>query len=95
MKVGLDEVEHVSRLARIRLKEQEISKFSKELSSILEYMELLDELETRDVSPTVHTLSITNALRADNNRPSVSQKEALLNAPSVSNGMFSVPKVIE
>ncbi len=95
MKVDLREVEHVSRLARIYLTDTEKSKFSAELSSILEYMDLLSEVDTTDVTPTVHTLSIINALRHDARKPSIPHDDALQNAPSESNGMFSVPKVIE
>ena len=95
MKITMDEVEHVARLARIHLKKDEKTRFSKELNSILGYMDLLSDVDTAGIEPTVHTQSITNALRGDKRKSSQTIKQALSNAPSEIRGMFSVPKVIE
>lgn len=95
MKISLTEVKYVARLARIRLNEEEKARFLKELNSILDYMDLLSEVDTEDVSPTTHTQHITNALREDIKRASQPLKDTLANAPAKADGAFIVPGIIE
>ncbi len=95
VKISLSEVEYVARLARIRLNEEEKIRFLKELNSILDYMDLLSEVDTTDVSPTTHTQHITNALRKDIKRASQPLKDALANAPAKADDAFIVPGIIE
>ena len=95
MKITKSEVEHVARLARLELTEEEKARMLAQLDSILRYMEKLNELDTRDVEPTSHVLPIVNVMREDELRPCLSQEEALANAPDRYDVFFRVPKIIE
>ena len=90
-----EEVLHIARLARLKLTEEEIELYREQLGRILDYFKKLEELDTSDVEPTSHVLDVKNVLRADEPRPSVSQEEALRNAPKKRDGYFEVPQVIE
>jgi aspartyl-tRNA(Asn)/glutamyl-tRNA(Gln) amidotransferase subunit C len=89
------DVEHIAHLARLRLSEAEKEKFGVQLSSILAYVEKLNELDTSGVEPTSHVLAIGNVMRDDALRPSLSADEALLNAPDRADNFYRVPKIIE
>jgi aspartyl-tRNA(Asn)/glutamyl-tRNA(Gln) amidotransferase subunit C len=95
MKIIKKEIEHLSVLARISLSEDEKELFGSQLSSILDYMEKLNELDTKDIEPTSHVLSLYNVVRDDTPRPSISQEDALMNAPDHTEKFFRVPKIIE
>ena len=87
-----DQVLHVARLARLQLSEQEIERFSVELSKVLEYVETIEELgNLDDVPPTAHVVDVENALRADEPRPSLPLEVALESAPDAAQGGFRVP----
>ena len=87
-----DQVLHVARLARLHLSEEEIDRFSGELSKVLEYVETIEELGSLDdVPPTSHVVNVENALRADEPRPSLPVETALENAPDAAQGGFRVP----
>ena len=94
MAISRADVLHVSRLARLQLNEGEIEKLTSRLGSILEYISILNELDTEDVPPTAHVLEITNVFRDD--VVSASPIEGMEQmAPDFSAGHFRVPKVIE
>src|SRR5216684_3529856 len=96
MKVTENEVAHVADLANLELTEQERTRLAKDLNSILEYIDRLNELDTSNVPPMAQvTGSATNAMRADELRPSLPNEAALQNAPDAHGGFFRVPKVIE
>lgn len=95
MKITKQEVEHVARLARLELSEQEKEKLTDQLSSILTYVETLNTLDTKGVEPTSHVLDIKNVMRDDVAMPSLSQERALANAPDKAAGHYKVPKIIE
>jgi aspartyl-tRNA(Asn)/glutamyl-tRNA(Gln) amidotransferase subunit C len=95
VKITQDLVLHVAKLARLKLEPHELEKFKKELSSILEYMDVLHEVNTDGVNPTFHTNSTANALRGDEVWSSQSKGDALSNAPKVLDGCIVVPRVIE
>ena len=87
-----DQVLHVARLARLKLTEEEIDRFSGELSKVLDYIETIEELGSLDdVPPTSHVINVENALRADEPTPSLTQEEALAAAPDPAQGGFRVP----
>ena len=86
-----DQVLHVARLARLELSEQEVERFSGELSKVLDYIELISQLDLEDVPPTSHVIDVENALRADEPRPSLPQDVALAAAPDAALGGFRVP----
>ena len=89
------DVEHIAHLARLRLSQEEKEKFGAQLSSILTYVEKLNELDTSGVEPTSHVLAIGNVMREDALRPSLPTDEALLNAPDRADSFYRVPKIIE
>ena len=95
MKITMQEVEHVARLARLELNEKEKEKMRSQLDSILSYIDKLNELDTSAVEPTSHVLPLTNVFREDEVRPSISQEEALANAPDRHDLLFRVPKILE
>lgn len=88
-------VKHVAYLARLELKEEELEKFTGQLSGILDYMEKMQALDTQSVSPTSHAMPLQNVFREDKVTPSLSVEEALKNAPAKEGNFFKVPKVIE
>lgn len=87
-------VAHVARLSRLELSPEERDRFRTQLGDILAYVQRLNALDLADVPPTVHARPAANVLRDDEVRPSLSQREALANAPAVENGYFVVPPVI-
>ncbi len=95
MKITREEVKHVAKLARLALKEEEIEQFTRQLSDILTYVEKLNELDTKDVEPTLHILPVNNVLREDEISASIERGRALMNAPDRTEEFFRVPKVIE
>jgi len=95
MKITKQEVEHVAKLARLELSEQEKERLTDQLSNILTYVEKLNELDTSGVEPTSHVLDINNVMRDDVPRESLPQERALANAPEKAAGHYKVPKIIE
>ena len=95
MKISRQEVEHVAKLARLELSEQEKEKLTDQLSNILTYVEKLNELDSTGVEPTSHVLDIKNVMRDDVAAPSLPQERALANAPDKAAGHYKVPKIIE
>lgn len=88
-------VEHVARLARLALSDEEIERFAEQLDRILEYCALLDAQPIEGVPPTSHVIPITNVLRDDVVTPSLSREEVLGQAPAHEAGFFRVPRVLE
>lgn len=95
MSVTRKDVEHVANLARLELSEQEQALLTDQMNAILKYAEKLNELNTEHVEPTTHVLPVTNVMREDEVRPSVSVETALKNAPDEEDGQFKVPAVLE
>jgi len=89
--IGREQVLHVARLARLRLSEDEIERMSSELSSILDHIEKIEELELDDVEPTSHVVQLENVLRADEPRPSWPRERILEQAPDAADNGFRVP----
>lgn len=88
-------VEHLSRLARLSLTEDEKERFGGQLSDILKYVETLNELDTRNAEPTSHVIDLRNVTREDEPRESLPRDEALMNAPDGTERFYRVPKIIE
>jgi aspartyl-tRNA(Asn)/glutamyl-tRNA(Gln) amidotransferase subunit C len=86
-----DQVLHVARLARLELTDDEVERYSGELSKVLDYIEKIEELDLTDVEPTSHVVDVENALRADEPRPSWPREVVLEAAPDPSDGGFRVP----
>lgn len=95
MKITKKEVEYVASLAQLELSEEEKETFTKQLDSILAYVEKLNELDTRHIEPTSHVLPIKNIFRDDDVEASITTDDALSNAPDQQDGYFKVPRIIE
>jgi aspartyl-tRNA(Asn)/glutamyl-tRNA(Gln) amidotransferase subunit C len=95
MEITREHVEHVAKLARLAISEEEQALFSRQLSSILTYVETLNRVDTAQVEPTSHVIPMQNVLREDTAKASLSRDEALANAPDADQGCFRVPKIIE
>jgi aspartyl-tRNA(Asn)/glutamyl-tRNA(Gln) amidotransferase subunit C len=89
------DVKYVAHLARISLSPEEEQKLGAQLGNILGYIEKLKEADVAGVEPTAHAFPLVNVTRADQARPSISNEEALRNAPAKANGLFIVPKIVE
>jgi aspartyl-tRNA(Asn)/glutamyl-tRNA(Gln) amidotransferase subunit C len=88
-------IKYVAHLARIALTPEEETKLSSQLGSILGYIEKLKEVDVSKVEPTAHAIPLVNVTRPDETGPSLSQEDALRNAPAKANGLFIVPKIVE
>ena len=95
MSVTPEEVRHIAKLARLRLSDAEQKVMAEQLSSILDYIEQLNELDVSDVEPMSHVLDLVNATREDVVNQRITHEEALKNAPSADSDYFRVPRVIE
>jgi aspartyl-tRNA(Asn)/glutamyl-tRNA(Gln) amidotransferase subunit C len=89
------DVKYVAHLARITLSPAEEQKIGAQLGNILGYIEKLRELDVSQVEPTAHAVPLINVMRPDEVRPSLTNEEALRNAPAKANGLFLVPKIVE
>ena len=89
--ISRDQVLHVARLARLRLSEDEIERMSRELSTVLDHIEKISELDLEGVPPTSHVVEVENVLRADEPRESWPLEEALALAPDATPAGFRVP----
>ena len=97
MASSLDEttVRHVANLARLDLTDDEVVRFAEQLSSILGYVEQLNELDTTDTPPTAHGLPVNNVFRDDTVQACWGPGRALQNAPQCQDGFFKVPRVLD
>jgi len=89
------DVNYISKLARLKLTEEEKIKFSKQLTKILEFMNTLNEIDTNDIKPTSHVIELNNVFREDVVKPSELADDILANAPEREGLYFKVKKVIE
>ncbi len=89
-----EEIEHIGWLARIALSEAEKGLFEQQLSSILEYFAVLDEVDTTDVEPTYHVIGITDVVRKDEPTEALTQAEVLQNAAKTEQGYFKSPRIL-
>jgi aspartyl-tRNA(Asn)/glutamyl-tRNA(Gln) amidotransferase subunit C len=95
MKISRKDIEHIAMLARLSLTEEEKELFGVQLSRILDYMETLNELDTENIEPTSHVISLNNVMRDDAPRDSIPREDALSNAPDRTDQFYRVPKIIE
>ncbi len=95
MSITIEEVKHIALLSRLEFKETELEKFTQQLGEILDYVEMLNQLDTENISPTSHVLKLKNVMREDKTQPSYPQEDILKNAPEHEQGLFEVPTVIE
>jgi aspartyl-tRNA(Asn)/glutamyl-tRNA(Gln) amidotransferase subunit C len=88
-------VEHVARLARLALADDEIERLTVDLGAILEYAEDLAALDLDGVAPTAHPLPLVNVFRADAVGPTLDRDEVLAEAPAAEDGRFRVPRILD
>ena len=81
----------MARLARLELSDDEVERMSGELSTILDHVERINELDLEGVEPTSHVVSLENVLRSDEPRPSWPREQVLGQAPDPAQGAFRVP----
>ena len=94
MGLSIADVEHVAALARLGLSKEEKERLREQLSSILEHIAALEEVETGAVSPTASVAGLTNVTRADEVRPSLPREAVLMNAPRQADGFFEVHAIL-
>jgi aspartyl-tRNA(Asn)/glutamyl-tRNA(Gln) amidotransferase subunit C len=95
MKLSYEQVKHIAWLARLGLSDQEVEKFSLQLSNILDNVEILQQVDTTNVPPATHTIPLQNVFRSDNVAESYSQSEVLSNAPKQAEKCFKVQPILE
>jgi aspartyl-tRNA(Asn)/glutamyl-tRNA(Gln) amidotransferase subunit C len=89
------EVEHIARLARVGVTDEDVARLQAQLSVILDAFEALRALDTAGVPPTAHTLPLANITREDQSRPSCPTEVILANAPQTEHGFVRVRRVLE
>jgi aspartyl-tRNA(Asn)/glutamyl-tRNA(Gln) amidotransferase subunit C len=88
-------IQYVAHLARLSLSPAEEEQFGAQLAGILGYIEKLKQLDVTGIEPTAHAVPLVNVFRPDFPQPSLSNEEALRNAPAKAGGLFIVPKIVE
>jgi aspartyl-tRNA(Asn)/glutamyl-tRNA(Gln) amidotransferase subunit C len=94
MAISEEEVRHVAHLARLGLTDDQVSRLRVELSSILEHVDKIGELDLEGVEPMAHAVEVENVARPDENKPCLTQEKALLNAPESRDGSFVIPRIV-
>lgn len=89
------DVIHVAKLAKLALTTTEVKKFQRQLSDILEYFEVLDQIPTKNLEYTSQITGVQNVLRQDKINPGFSQKEALSGRKDTQKGLFKVKAIFE
>lgn len=85
---------YVADLARLDLEEASLDRFADQISTILDYVDKLNEVDTESVRPTSHAIFLTNAFRDDEQIEHLDREKVLANAPQEEDGSFVVPKVV-
>jgi len=93
--VSREQVEHVAKLARLELQEDEKDKLVEQFSNILEYFNQLSEVDTDGIEPMAHAIPIVNVMREDKSETVITRDEIMKNAPLEEEGFFKVPKITD
>jgi aspartyl-tRNA(Asn)/glutamyl-tRNA(Gln) amidotransferase subunit C len=94
MPLSFEEVDHVATLARLGLGEDERERLRDQLSSILEHISALNQLDTEAIPPTAQVVELSNVMRDDDVRPSLPREAVLANAPRQRDGFFEVHAIL-
>jgi aspartyl-tRNA(Asn)/glutamyl-tRNA(Gln) amidotransferase subunit C len=89
------DVEHVAKLARLALTDDEVEALTRELAVVLEHAGELASLDLDNVPPTAHPLPLSNVFRTDEVRPTLDRDEVLAQAPDTEDGRFRVPRILD
>lgn len=92
--INQKEVEHAAKLAKLNLDQDKIEKYTKQIGAVLDYVDKLSELDTKDVVPTAYTVPMKNVLREDKVEESLSIVKSIANAPDKKEGQFRAPKIM-
>jgi aspartyl-tRNA(Asn)/glutamyl-tRNA(Gln) amidotransferase subunit C len=95
VRITRETVDHVARLSRLELTEEERERYLQQLNTILEYFARLEQLPTEGVETTSHAIPVTNVFRDDTVQPSLPVEEVLAMAPQARDGFIVVPRVLE
>jgi aspartyl-tRNA(Asn)/glutamyl-tRNA(Gln) amidotransferase subunit C len=95
MAITREEVRRIALLARLRLTGEEESQLTEQLGKILEYITVLQRLDTTGIEPMAHALDVVNAMRGDRVTNERNTEALLANAPATDGTFFQVPKIIE
>jgi aspartyl-tRNA(Asn)/glutamyl-tRNA(Gln) amidotransferase subunit C len=94
MRLSREEVVYVAKLARLGLSKEEVARMQDQLSSILEHIAVLNELDTDAIPPTAQVIDLTNVMRTDTATNSLPRDAVLANAPRQSDGFFEVQTIL-
>lgn len=94
MKITKDEVLHVAKLARLNMDLEAVDTYARQIADILEYVDILDQVDTEGIGPTSHAIFLSNAFREDRVHDHLENERVLENAPQAEDGFFIVPKII-
>jgi aspartyl-tRNA(Asn)/glutamyl-tRNA(Gln) amidotransferase subunit C len=95
MKLSYEQVKHIAWLARLGLSDEEVERYSLQLSNILENIEILQQVDTANAPPATHSIPLQNVLRKDDVAESYPQSEVLSNAPNQAEKCFKVQAILE
>lgn len=95
MSIDRETVDHVARLARLALSDEERDRLRDQLSAILEHINVIGEADTSQVAASAHILPMTNVMAQDTSRPSCEPQDLLANAPAREDGYFRVRAVLD
>ena len=91
--ITVKDVEHVAKLARLELTEEEKEKYAGQLGDVLKYVEQMNEVDTSNVEPMAHAIDFVNVMRDDEAVYEQTKSELMMNAPNEEDGFFKVPKI--
>ena len=93
MAITVKDVEHVAKLARLELTEEEKEKFTRQLGDVLKYVDHMNEVDTASFEPLSHPIDFVNVMRDDVVHYEQTKEQLMANAPDEENGFFKVPKI--
>ncbi len=91
--ITVKDVEHVAKLARLELTEEEKEKYAGQLGDVLKYVEQMNEVDTSNVEPMAHAIDFVNVVIEDTVKYEQTKEELMQNAPDEEDGFFKVPKI--
>jgi aspartyl-tRNA(Asn)/glutamyl-tRNA(Gln) amidotransferase subunit C len=92
--ISRDDVAHLARLSRLAVTDEELDQFAGQLDQVLAAVARVGEADVADVPPMTHAVPLTNVLRPDEVRPSLSRDAVLAGAPAAEEGRFRVPRIL-
>ena len=91
--ISIKDVEHVAKLARLELTEEEKELYTKQLGDVLKYVDQMNEVDTSSVKPMSQVIDFVNVMRDDKVVYEYTKEELMANAPEAEDGFFKVPKI--